>query len=165
MSSSLFGEMQSLVFIQISFLGEPSVSNITHKGLLTSVDPHVVNKVPCFVEEPPTVVVLADVVSEIPSTLRVKFVACGVLKLRKFGLLSFFHFESLWLVEEVVFLLCLQLFSPINFPKVLKLVVHRDFLRCLQHFILLRGGTVEVSVTTASVHLVVDIILSWHHSV
>ena len=64
------------MFVVISFLCKSFTTLTTHVWLFSSVDSHVIDEVPCFVESAIAVVVLANVVSQNSSSLFVMLI-CG----------------------------------------------------------------------------------------
>lgn len=70
------------MLIQVAFLCEPSVANLTFEWLFTSMDSDMVDEGPSFVEQSSTIVVLAHIIPQVSPTLFVVLVASGVPVLR-----------------------------------------------------------------------------------
>ena len=110
--------MESLMFVQVSFLSKPSSSNSAFERLFSSVDPYMIYEVPSFVEESLSIIIFSNVVPQIPSTFFIELVASWVFVLRELGLLGFFDFEAFRFVEEEVFFFAFSTITDFSLHRI-----------------------------------------------
>ena len=111
-------KMQLLVLVQISLLSKRSLTNLTFEWLFSSMNPDMVNKVPCLIKESSTffrwmgIFILADVVSEISSASFVVLVASTKFVIIKACFLGFLNseiFRFFWKESFFIMIHCFRI--------------------------------------------------------